>query len=132
MDKNTIYNACFELASTLITKNETMTIIEVEESLTEQAEIANELNRIAYEHLWGIINNGGDENLIVRAINYINFVHVLPALKGNYTWFDEMLRALLELTCPNIILDKQVVIFLDDVEKGIHKARRATKNGNTK
>jgi len=123
MDPNIIYTACFELASTLISKKKMLTIDRVEGSLTEQAEIANELNSIALEHLWGIIDNGGNEKLIARAINYINFVHVIPPLKDNYSWFDEMLRTLLELSCPNIILDNQIIEFLDDIENGIHKAK---------
>ncbi len=127
MDPSIIYNACFELASTLIAKKHTLTINKVEGNLTEQAGIANELNSIALEHLWGIIDNGSDEKLIARAINYIHFVHAIPPLKDNYFWFDEMLRTLLELTCPKIILDNQVIIFLDDLEKGIHKARIGTK-----
>ncbi len=128
MDPSIIYNACFELASTLMSKKKMLTIDRVEGSLTEQAEIANELNNIALEHLWGIINNGGNEKLIARAINYINFVHVIPPLKDNYSWFDEMLRTLLELTCPNIILDNKVILFLDDIENGIQKARDSMNN----
>jgi len=64
------------------------------------------------------------ENIVVRAVDYINYVYAIPPLRGTYSWFDEMLRALLELSCPTIILDKERMSFLDDIEKGISTARK--------
>lgn len=128
MKKNIILKACQDLSTTLMAHEDVITLKKTFPNVSGHTEIANKLYGYALEHSFAVRHRGGNDEMIVRAINYINYVHAMHPLLGKYVWFDEMLRALLELTCPNIVLDNKTVVFLGDIEKGIKKARRMALN----
>jgi hypothetical protein len=128
MKENIIYKACEDLASTLMAGNGVSKSEKTIQNVSEHSEISTKLYGYALEHAFSVRHRGGNDELIVRAINYINYVHAIHPLLGKYVWFDEMLRALLELTCPNIVLDNNIIQFFHDIEKGIKKARRTALN----
>ena len=128
MNENPLFEACFDLASKILVKKDTITIDQIEENLETLTNEANKFHRMAIEHQLRLTDFEDHENIVVRAVDYINYVYAIPPLRGTYSWFDEMLRALLELSCPTIILDKERMSFLDDIEKGIKIARNETLN----
>jgi hypothetical protein len=60
-----------------------------------------------------------DMPLLERAVRYINAVHGMP-MGDDPTWFEYMMRALIEVARPNTGLDRENKAFLLDLEQGIH------------
>ena len=75
----------------------------------------------ALRHVEFIIEQGGDPNLVTRAVLYLSEAHAIPPMEEDITWFKNMLEALIEVACPNSILTKEAAQFLYDMEKGIKK-----------
>ena len=121
IEEKAIRNACFKMACDLIWGNNILAIQETESDLKESFEMTDEFFRIAMYHYQTLEYFGKSSEILVRAINYINHVHAVPPVKGQYQWFSEALIVLLELVCPNTIIDKNspAAQFLKDIEKGI-------------
>jgi len=94
--------------------------------MEELSEMTQELYKVSLEQFELVDGLGGNKDLLVKAIEYINQVHAVPLLRGNISWFNNTLRVLLELTCPNSILVKNSspYKFLIDIENGVKRTRR--------
>jgi hypothetical protein len=57
--------------------------------------------------------------LLTRAVHYLRQAHAIPPMGEDVTWFKDMLRAILEIACPNVSLEGQGRQFLCDLLVGI-------------
>ena len=73
--------------------------------------VAAELVKIAEFHEEFVIGQGRDPNLIIRAVGYLNYVHAMPPMRDDTRWFDDMLRVLVELACPNSVGSRELEPF---------------------
>ncbi len=66
-----------------------------------------------------------DSGIISRAVYYINRVHTIPPLRGNYQWFENTLDVLSEIVYSNTLLkeESEHMAFLNDIENGIKTSR---------
>ena len=106
------------------------TIEQIEGNLNELNEMTENFYNSAMFYLVNIESLYGKDEIIIRAINYINEVHVIPPLRGNYAWFEYTLGAVLELACPNSRLSKKNLNFLNDIESGIKDYRENSLSEN--
>lgn len=60
--------------------------------------------------------------MITRAVDYLRQVHALPPMKEDTQWFDHMLDVLLELIHPEVPLEGDVRLFLEDLHQSLEKA----------
>lgn len=116
-----LQNACFEVAKT--TKWERKPI--------DSEEITRHANNLYEAALWHA-ENGKDLGITVpivtRAVSYLGQAHAIPPMSDDVTWFNNMLEAVLEIACPNIMVDGQARAFLQDLLNGIgsHFEQRET------
>lgn len=118
-----IREACFNLSTSLMWEKDNLTLERIESNMTELNEMTERFVETAKFYLENIESLEGQSEIIVRAINYIEEAHAIPPLRGNYEWFDNTLRALTELACPNSRLSISNLEFLNDVESGIKDYR---------
>jgi len=81
----------------------------------------------ALQHVEFITGQERDPNLITRAVVYLAYSHAIPPMKDDLSWFNDMLEALIELACPNVLHFKETSQFLYDIEKGINETRKNIK-----
>ena len=105
-------------------EKDNLTVERIESNMTELNEMTEKFVETAKFYLENIESLEGQSEIIVRAINYMEEAHAIPPLRGNYEWFDYTLGALTELACPNSILSKSNLDFLNDVETGINDYRK--------
>ncbi len=125
MEYNNIREACFELATHLMWEKDSLTLDKIESKLSELNTITENLYNISEDQLETRKGLGIDSGIVSRVIYYINRVHAIPPLRGNYDWFENTLDVLLELTCPNTFLKKgsKHILLLKDIEKGIETSQ---------
>lgn len=80
----------------------------------------------ALQHVEFIQDQGRDPNMIARAVIYLAESQAIPPMKEDLMWFSNMLQALLELACPNIIITKDAQQFFEDIKSGIEIAKLDT------
>ncbi len=78
----------------------------------------------ALHHVGRLRDQGHDPQILVRAVVYMAHTHAISPMHDSTEWFIFMLRALLELSCPEIGQDRDSIAFLADVEAGIRTACR--------
>ncbi|KAA9346095.1 hypothetical protein [Adhaeribacter soli] len=122
MEKDKIKEACFHLATDLLCLEYNQSFENVDSNLPQLSRMTDGFHRIALENLDLIKDLGGSEELLVRAINYVSNVHAIPPLIENYRWFDNTLRTLLELACPNSGVTDENKKFLHDLINGINES----------
>lgn len=83
------------------------------------AELAEGFVQIAHEQAIIVIESGRDPNIVVRAITYLAYTHVIPSSIDAKWWFVEMLSCLLELAVPSMIQTPESSAFLQDIQEGI-------------
>jgi hypothetical protein len=125
MEYNDIRKSCFELATHLMWEKGAWTINKIESNLSELNSIAEKLYKIAEDQFESRKNLEINSEIVSRAIYYINRVHTIPPLRGNYVWFENTLDVLLEIVCPNTLLkeESEHILFLNDIEKGLEISR---------
>jgi hypothetical protein len=122
MDSHKIREACFAVATTLMWQKDTVAAEQINEHMAELSETTEKLYQIAIENLELIKGLGGTEEMVVRAINYLDAVHAFPRRTSeNYSWFDDTLFTLLSLACPNFAPGKDAFPFFKDIINGIAK-----------
>lgn len=68
-------------------------------------------------------DHGHDPQILVRAVVYLAHTHAISPMHDSTEWFMFMLRALLELACPEVEQSTDSICFLSDLEHGIRNAR---------
>lgn len=114
-----IRGACFEISINLMWEKEALTTEKIDAHLDELQTMTEKLVDISKFYLENIESLDGNEDILIRAIKYIDQVHAIPPLRGNFNWFDYTLGALVELACPNVRITKSNLDFMNDLEKGI-------------
>lgn len=77
----------------------------------------DEFYKIAISEIGGTPNL--DLALLARAVTYINRVHEIPLNADEISWFSQTLRALIEVARPNVLIDDDGRLFLQDLLDGI-------------
>jgi hypothetical protein len=86
--------------------------------------LADIFYHFARAHVSRIRELGRDPEILVRAVAYLARTHALSQMHDSTEWFFFMLRALLELACPDRRQPAENIGFLADVEEGIRLVRR--------
>lgn len=86
--------------------------------------MTEEFLRIALDSYYQVEQLENGQDILVRAISYIECAHAIPPLRGKYNWFSDTLQTLLELCNPNSGLTKELLPFLDDLDAGISDYRQ--------
>jgi hypothetical protein len=114
-----IRKACFDLSVSLMWEKDSLTIDKVDSHIDELQKMTDKFIEISNFYLENIESLNGNKDLLVRAINYIDHVHAIPPLRGDYGWFENTLGALIEMACPNSRITKRQLEFLTDIENGL-------------
>jgi len=61
---------------------------------------------------------------VVRAVKYLADTHAIQPMHDSTEWFFFMLRALLELACPERVKNRDSLDFYSDIEEGLALAQR--------
>jgi hypothetical protein len=85
--------------------------------------LADTFYALCLEHISRIKKQGRDPNLLVRAVTYLADNHAIQPMHDSTEWFFFMLRALLELACPEQVKNRESLDFLADIEQGLAVAR---------
>lgn len=78
----------------------------------------------AREHVLRMRKQGRDPDILVRAVAYLARTHAIVQMHDSTEWFFFMLRALVELACPERKQAEETIAFFGDIEEGIRLARR--------
>jgi hypothetical protein len=90
--------------------------------------LADTFYALCLEHISRVKKQGWDPNILVRAVKYLADTHAIQPMHDSTEWFFFMLRALLELACPQQEKNREALDFLTDIEKGITEARCSGKD----
>jgi len=63
---------------------------------------------------------GCDLPMLIRAVMYIHQSHAIPPMRTDTVWFYNILSAVLEVACPNIMVSDAAKDFLVDMKNGIN------------
>lgn len=85
--------------------------------------LADTFYTFCLEHICRLKALGRDPNIVVRAVKYLAATHAIQPMHDSTEWFFFMLRALLELACPEKVDQKDSLEFLSDIEEGLSLAR---------
>jgi hypothetical protein len=83
--------------------------------------LADTFYGIAWGHLKRIAAQGRDPDILSRAVSYLAHTHAIPPMHDSTEWFFFMLRALVELSCPEVEQNGETSVFLSDIRQGIHQ-----------
>ena len=130
-DKNALIKACKKVASqTLWQTPNPIDITDIIDS-EQIKQTTQKYFEEALRHVEFITEQKRDPNLITRAVLYLSESHAMPPMKEDITWFSNMLEALIELACPNVIHSGKSAEFLYDVEDGIEKIRDGSESATS-
>jgi len=90
--------------------------------------LADTFYALCLEHISRSKKQGWDPNILVRAVKYLADTHAIQPMHDSTEWFFFMLRALLELACPQRVKNSEALDFLTDIEKGITEVRCSGKD----
>jgi hypothetical protein len=85
--------------------------------------LADSFYHFAREHVSRFREQGCDPNILVRAVSYLAGTHAIAQMHDGTEWFFFMLRALVELVCPEREQSEETIGFLADLEEGIRRVR---------
>jgi hypothetical protein len=85
--------------------------------------LAEAFYKHSLHHVGRLKDQGRDLGILERAVAYLAHTHAQPAMHDCTEWFIFMLRALLELSCPETVQNSETVRFLADLEDGMRAAR---------
>lgn len=86
--------------------------------------LADTFYTISLEHISRVKTQGRDPNIVVRAVKYLADTHAIQPMHDSTEWFFFMMRALLELACPERVKNRDSLEFFTDIEEGLVMARR--------
>ena len=123
LDHEALRAACFEAAR--------KTMADARPTDVERMQrLADTFYHFAREHVSRIREQGGDPDILVRAVSYLAVSHAIAQMHDSTEWFFFMLRALLEIACPVVELNEESIGFLADLEAGIRRARRESRGSD--
>jgi hypothetical protein len=73
------------------------------------------------------IHATGGTTTALRAIRYVCFTHAFPRCGASVDNYIAMLEALMEIVFPVAIQNDEASSFLDDIQKGVERAKLAAK-----
>jgi hypothetical protein len=85
--------------------------------------LADTFYAFCLEHISRVKAQGRDPNILVRAVKYLADTHAIQPMHDSTEWFFFMLRALLELACPERVQNRESFDFFADIEEGLALAR---------
>lgn len=112
LDKDALWNVCLSTARQALWDMRPMDLAQTEA-------LARQYLKEAQFHLEFLEGQGADPNILVRAVQYLAEVHVMPPMKKDVLWFRNMFEVLVELACPNCTAAPEALPFLRDIEKRI-------------
>jgi len=74
-------------------------------------------------HVGRLKDQDCDLKILERAVVYLAHTHAISPMHDSTEWFMFMLRALLELACPETGQNSETIPFLSDLEAGIRTVR---------
>lgn len=116
LDHEALRGACFEAARKTLEDARPMDVARINR-------LADRFYHHALEHVSRINNQGRDPNILVRAVHYLAHSHAIQPMHDSTEWFFFMLRALVELACPERLQNKETMAAFRDIEEGIALAR---------
>ncbi len=125
--ENPVKTACFNIATHLMWEKE-LTPEDIEPHMVELGEMTEKLEEIAVFHIGQVTEYDDGQEVVIRAINYMNEALVIPPLRGNYSWFEHTLAVLVELARPVAGLSEETLPFLEDLEMGMEIYRGDAEN----
>ncbi|MDD2335835.1 MAG: hypothetical protein PHD01_04575 [Geobacteraceae bacterium] len=84
--------------------------------------LADTFYTLCLEHIGRVKALGRDPNIVVRAVKYLADTHAIQPMHDSTEWFFFMLRALLELACPEKVNNRDSLVFFTDIEEGLAQA----------
>jgi hypothetical protein len=90
--------------------------------------LADNFYTISLEHISRVKVQGRDPNMVVRAVKYLADTHAIQPMHDSTEWFFFMLRALLELACPEKVKNSDTLDFFKDLDEGLAMARCQEEN----
>jgi len=112
---NALRTACFEAARKTMADSRPTDLEKIQR-------LADTFLRLAMQHMGRITGQGRDPRILARAVSYLARTHAIPQMHDGTEWFFFMLRALVELSCPEKELDGEAMAFLEDLAEGIRRA----------
>ena len=116
IDREELRAVCYEVARSAMWAPRPVDVDKIEA-------LATQFERIASLHCERVIAQGHDPNLIIRAVRYTGHLLKIPPMGRGASWFHSTLEVLIELACPTTQLEGRTSLFLDDLEKGLARAR---------
>lgn len=119
LDHAALRAVCFEVARKTMEDTRPMDVEKIHR-------LSDTFYHFCREHVGRIKAQGRDPNLLVRAVSYLAGTHAFAQMHDSTEWFFFMIRALVELACPESVRHGETAAFLSDIEDGIRQARRTT------
>ncbi len=117
LDHEALRSACFEAARKTMEDARPTDVEKIRR-------LADTFYHFARDHVRRIKAQGRDPGILVRAVAYLARTHALSQMHDSTEWFFFMLRALVELACPDGKQSRESIGFFTDVEEGIRLVRR--------
>ncbi len=116
LDHEALRAACFEAA------RKTMEDVRPTD-VRKIRRLADTFYHFTLEHVGRIRRHGREPDILVRAVAYLARTHAISQMHDSTEWFFFMLRALVELACPDREQTGESLGFLADLEEGISRVR---------
>lgn len=116
LDHEALRAACFEAARKTMEDARPMDVEKIRR-------LSDTFYHFALDHVSRIRSQGGEPDILVRAVVYLARTHAISQMHDSIEWFFFMLRALVELACPEREQTGESLVFLADIEEGIRRAR---------
>ncbi|MBV8125510.1 MAG: hypothetical protein JOY60_06840 [Burkholderiaceae bacterium] len=117
LDLTALTQACFEFA---------LATTSVEDSIDHMLARTKVDTYVAaarqHEHF--LLERGRDPNLLTYVVRYLTQAHAIPPLSGDLVWFNAAIDVMVDLACPNSLLDRTHEQLIHEMELGFEEARR--------
>lgn len=90
--------------------------------------LAETFYKYSLYHVGRLKDQDRDLVILERAVVYLAHTHAISPMHDSTEWFIFMLRALLELACPETGQNSETIRFLSDLEDGIRSARNCVEH----
>ncbi|MDD2321216.1 MAG: hypothetical protein PHO83_14320 [Geobacteraceae bacterium] len=122
LDYESLRAACFDAARKTLEDARPVDVARI-------IRLSDRFYHCASEHVSRIVEQGRDPNILVRSVNYLAHTHAIQPMHDSTEWFFFMLRALVELSCPERQQDRESLAVFSDIEEGLAVARSCTEKG---
>jgi len=119
LDVKALKDACFQLARNTMWERKPVDLADIQSHAENLYSEAIQLEEF-------IVGQERDPNMLTRAVRYLDQTHAIPPMKDDTWWFYNMLSAIIELACPNMIQSQDSQEIFKDIEEGISIARSSS------